>query len=142
MLIEYLPFLSGTPDMPADRLFSQFGSAKRLIILDSFEYFSDGADIILELLNQAPQVRVVITTRQALYFQAGYIMRLEGLVVPEENEAEAANAPAVQLFIEEPAARAVNLMPAARKICGKSSTICNKQINPLAIELAAPGQPE
>lgn len=139
MLIEYLPFLSGTPDMPADRLFSQFGSAKRLIILDSFEYFSDGADIILELLNQAPQVRVVITTRQALYFQAGYIMRLEGLVVPEENEAEAANAPAVQLFIERACSAGCEFDAGSPEDMRQIIQICDKlNGNPLAIELAAP----
>lgn len=122
---------------PAD-LVDTLASRKLLLILDSFEHLSSAADLIVDLLVRAPGLHVMVTTRHTLNYQAGYLMRIDGLDVPDsDDDREAAACSGVQLFAE----RAERLsgsfvldaqtLPLVTRICRMLDGV------PLAIELAA-----
>ncbi len=138
-LLAHIPFLSGSKEMLPARIISQIGSTNMLLILDGFEPFSDGADFILDLLTNAPNLRVIVTTRHMIYFQAGYVMRVDGLPVPENaNAPDALQSTAVELFIER-AERCGCAIPLHPENITQIVRICRLLGGvPLAIELAAP----
>ena len=132
-----LPMMSDPVD--THMLFEYLAERKMLLILDSFEHFSNGADFLLELLTHTRHLHILVTTRQSLYFQAGCLMRIDGLPVPEDDlDPKGEQYPAVQLFVERVARLygefhfSPENMPWVYRICRLLDGI------PLAIELAAP----
>lgn len=70
-----------------------------LLVLDNFEHLLAGAGLIHTLLRAAPQVAILVTSRQPLNFQAEQVMRLVGLATPATGAVAAATTyPAVTLF--------------------------------------------
>ena len=138
-LLAHIPFLSGSTEMLPAKIISQIGTTNMLLILDGFEPFSDGADFILDLLTNAPNLRVIVTTRHMIYFQAGYVMRVDGLPVPEDaNAPNALQSTAVELFLER-AERCGFAIPPHPENITQIVRICRLLGGvPLAIELAAP----
>lgn len=89
------------PDTPQTQLFNRLRIKQLLLILDNFEHLTAGAEFVLDLLKNAPQVTVLVTSRARLKFQAEYALRLKGLPVPPTNNDPAAAAyDSVQLFAD------------------------------------------
>lgn len=113
-----------------------------LLVLDSCEHVIDIVAVLVErILNDAPGVRVLVTTREPLRAVSEYVYRLIPLAYPTEDvrltAAQALQFPAVALF----ALRASECLdgydlsdtdaPAVVEICRRLEGV------PLAIELAA-----
>ena len=74
-----------------------------LLLLDNFEELTGGGLLLAELLRAAPQVQVVVTSRERLNLYEERVFTLRGLTLPEAN-AQAPNdeitkSEAVQLFL-------------------------------------------
>jgi DNA-binding SARP family transcriptional activator/predicted ATPase len=122
-----------------ERLFATIQTRKILLILDNFEHLSSGADILLDLLMNMPQLHILVTTRQSLYFQAGCMMRIDGLPVPRDDwDEEGEQYASVQLFLER-----VTRLYGDYRYTSENRAWINRICRlldgiPLAIELAAP----
>jgi predicted ATPase/DNA-binding SARP family transcriptional activator len=88
-----------------------------LLVLDNFEQLLEGRGTLLELLQAAPFVKLLVTSRERLRLQAEVPVELGGLPYPPEAMPETGNNgpvrlpqsyPAVQLLLE----RAVRARPA------------------------------
>ena len=53
-----------------------------LLVLDNFEHLLAGGALLIELLAQAPGVKLLVTSRQSLDLAAEQIYDVEGLEVP------------------------------------------------------------
>ena len=109
-----------------------------LLVLDNFEHVLSAANVVLTILQEAPQVQILITSRVALNLRAEWLYELIGLRIPaREDAADVASFTAVQLFlarltqIDSQADLAPVEMTAVARICTLVAGI------PLAIELAA-----
>jgi predicted ATPase/DNA-binding SARP family transcriptional activator/tetratricopeptide (TPR) repeat protein len=72
-----------------------------LLVLDNFEHLLVGAGLVRELLQVAPNLALLVTSRQPLNFRSEYALRLYGLPLPESGHDPQAYAnSAVQLFAE------------------------------------------
>ncbi|HXQ37403.1 MAG TPA: AAA family ATPase, partial [Anaerolineales bacterium] len=72
-----------------------------LLVLDNFEHLLDGADLLTEILEAAPEVKLLVTSREALNLQGEWRYPVLGLEYPETIAAEPSEAySAVQLFVE------------------------------------------
>lgn len=112
-----------------------------LLVLDSFEpaVGSPAVDLLLQITQAAPRVRVLVTTREALGVAEELAIALEGLAYPEGAGAKEAgwrDFPAVQLFIQR-AARGYVQFDAEREREGIVRLCQRVQGIPLALELAA-----
>lgn len=114
--------------------------SKPLLILDNAEHVLEGvASLILKLLPIAPELGVLVTSRQRLDIPGERILRLANLETPDpEVSAEAARSPAaMRLFVD----RAQNARPdfvLADRFVPHVAEICRVvEGMPLAIELAA-----
>ncbi|MDZ4766133.1 MAG: protein kinase [Chloroflexota bacterium] len=75
-------------------------SKTTLLILDNFEHVIAGAGIVTTLLNAAPNVRIVVTSRQRLNLSGETLFSLDGLRFPDFlTPADALNYGAIQLFM-------------------------------------------
>lgn len=72
-----------------------------LLLLDNYEHLLDGASLATQLLEAAPQLKILVTSRQRLAQPGETLFHLGGLVFPEYEYSEAvlSNA-AVQLFLD------------------------------------------
>ncbi|RCK72024.1 MAG: Transcriptional regulator, LuxR family [Anaerolineae bacterium] len=103
-----------------------------LLILDNCEHLPL-AEFIAELLQAAPQLVILATSRARLGLQAERVLLVQGLPYPQSETANPAESVAVQLFLQRAASFAMEwqeLAPVAR-ICALLEGL------PLGIELAA-----
>lgn len=115
-------------------------SLKILVLLDGFENLVAATGLLIDILQHAPEVKFMVTTRVRLNFQSVCILELQGLEFPRNGTySEAIQQPAVQLFIS----RAQRIQPAFQlneKTLADIVQICQLvEGHPLALELAASG---
>jgi predicted ATPase/DNA-binding NarL/FixJ family response regulator len=119
-----------------------------LLLLDNFEHLLEGAPLLVELLYGAPQLKLLVTSRELLSLLEEWIYPLQSMELPPkigpEESAVTANAladnlvayDATHLFIER--ARRVNPHFAVTEQAAGLVRICRLVDGmPLAIELAA-----
>jgi molecular chaperone HtpG len=123
---------------PKKQLIRFLRPLRTLLVIDSMEYHLDQAGLILEILQQAPGVKFLVTTRQRLHYQAATLLELKGLAYPiDVNDPNAVNYPAVRLFLSR-ATRIQAGFVATEKDLVHIIQICKAVEGlPLAIELAA-----
>lgn len=114
--------------------------ASALLLLDSFEQLADqGASIIQAMLEQAPGLKCLVTSRQPLRVDAERVYPLSALPVPKSSDSveELIRNPSVALFVDRAQAALPDfqLTPrnaeVVRQICQRLEGL------PLALELVA-----
>ena len=70
------------PRPPRQQLTDYLRRRKLLLLLDNFEHLLDGAGLLIALLEAAPDLRLLVTSRERLRLHAETIFRLEGLAYP------------------------------------------------------------
>ncbi len=123
---------------PKDQLINYLHERRMLLLVDNFEHLLEGVRLLSEILQGAPQVKLLVTSREALKLEGERILEVRGLKFPEsETTKEAESYSAVQLFLES--ARRVHTRftlshdekPSVNRICQLVEGM------PLAIELAS-----
>lgn len=108
-----------------------------LLVLDNFEHILDGANLVAEILAEAPLAKVLTTSRQRLSLQEESLFRLSGLDYPESYKGAWQTYEAVRLFIETGRRIQYNFSPGEKE---KSSVLRICQLLegiPLGIEMAS-----
>jgi predicted ATPase/transcriptional regulator with XRE-family HTH domain len=133
---EALP--AGPPD---EALLELLRARAQLLVLDNFEQIVEAAPQLVAWLQAAPQLRLLVTSRESLHVRGEHVLPLAPLPTPNLNAlpplAELAQVPAVALFCE--VARAADpgfaltlaSAPAVAQLCVRLDGL------PLAIEIVA-----
>jgi predicted ATPase/class 3 adenylate cyclase len=120
-------------------LVEHLSSKEMLVILDNFEQVMEAASEVSGLLTQAPGLKVVVTSREALRIQGERVFSLAPLELPsrDHDADEVASSAAVVLFTER--ARAVRAdFALTDDNAAEVAAICRRLDGlPLALELAA-----
>jgi predicted ATPase/DNA-binding winged helix-turn-helix (wHTH) protein len=127
---------------PVPGLIAALRNRRVLLVFDSCEHVIETASVLAErIFNEAPQVHILATSREALSIEGEQVYRLAPLECPSEGTRptaqEALAFPAVRLFIERATANQARFAfsdadaPVVAEICRKLDGIA------LAIELAA-----
>jgi predicted ATPase/DNA-binding SARP family transcriptional activator len=129
---------NGTDGPGADGLGRYLRDQELLLVVDNFEHLLPAAVMMSELLEHAPRIRVLGSSRTALRIRGERLFSVEPLELPTGgSEDEIAQSPAVQLFVH----RALAADPKLRLAPDDHRTvaaICRALDGlPLAIELAA-----
>jgi len=124
----------------AQSLAEHLSSKDMLVILDNFEQVMEAASEVSGLLKQAPRLKVVVTSREALRIHGERVFSLAPLQLPSRDHDdvdEVGRFPAVVLFTRR--ARAVKADFALTKDnAADVAAICRRLDGlPLALELAA-----
>lgn len=84
---------------PKTQLLDFLRSRAALLLMDSFEHLVDGAGLLTEILEAAPKVKLIVTSRQRLGLHGEWVVELEGMPVGgESTSADPRPGDAVQLF--------------------------------------------
>ena len=129
--------ISGSLD-PTNQLLNHLSKKQMVIVLDNFEHLLDGVDILQEILQRAPEVKLLVTSRESLHLQAEWTMEVHGLPVPQIAQiAELESNSAAMFFLQRAHQTRADFMlidedrPALLRICQLVQGL------PLALELAA-----
>ena len=73
-----------------------------LIVLDNFEQVLDAAPVVADLLQRAPRLHVLVTSRVVMRLRGEQEWRVDALEVPpaDGDVADLARAPAMRLFVD------------------------------------------
>ena len=131
---------ASTDEPPLAVLKEALRGRRLLLVLDNFEQVMDAVDGVSELLQQCPELKALVTSREALRVRGEHLFPVPPLAVPDDRAAVAdlvAEYDAIRLFVE----RAHEVQPsfaltdenaaAVAQICARLDGL------PLAIELAA-----
>lgn len=126
---------------PADLMiqFTNFLHEKEsLLIFDNMEHLLDGRDLLGNILQETHHVKMIITSREPMRLQWEWLFEVQGLSLPEENDANAAETnSAIQLFVQR-ARQASQYFSLETEDSSAIVKICRMVGGlPLAIELAA-----
>ncbi len=136
-IVETLQFSLYDQADPKLQLFDYLRAKELLLVLDNFEHMVPAAGMLVELIQQAPGVRILATSRERLRLYGESLFEVKGLCVPPETSDKIENWGAVQLFLQS-----------VRRVCPNFSItdqnrphvirICQLVDGlPLAIEMAA-----
>jgi predicted ATPase/DNA-binding SARP family transcriptional activator len=94
--------LPGGDDLSAKRHLLDFLHQKRLLLLfDNFEHLLAGAQLLADILQAAPAVKVLVTSRERLHLRPEQVYPIDGLAFPDwETPEDAAEYTAVRLFLQ------------------------------------------
>ncbi|MBW7886598.1 MAG: AAA family ATPase, partial [Caldilineaceae bacterium] len=116
-------------------LFRLLRSKQLLLVLDNFEHLVEEVDLLVNLLRTAPQVKLLVTSRQRLDLLEEWVYELQGFAVPESGATPKDSA--VDLFLQSARRVRQNFEPDGEDIQSIVS-ICQMVGGlPLGIELAA-----
>jgi len=108
-----------------------------LLLLDNLEHLLEGVQIITDILDNAPNVKILVTSRERLNLQEEWVLTLEGLPFPhDQSTLPIERYASAQLFAQR--ARMIQANFSLVENAQSITTICLRvEGMPLAIELAA-----
>lgn len=118
-----------------EQLLEYVVNKQMLLLLDNFEHLIAAEDLIADILSAAPNVKLLVTSRESLRLQEEWAYSVEGLSFPKEGD-DTLEYDALHLF-EQSARRASVRFPIEEKR-QQMVKICQLvEGMPLALELAA-----
>lgn len=124
---------------PRAQLLAYLREKELLLVLDNFEHLLAGVGLLPEILEQAPQVKLLVTSRQRLDLRWEWLFDVGGLPYPQDEDAgRLPEFSAVQLFAQTASRVRPDFSlgeegPNVARICRLVEGL------PLALELAAAG---
>ena len=88
---------------PQTQLLNYLHAKKMLLILDNFEHLLGAVDLLVEILNAAPQVKLLATSRERLNLAGEWLLDVQGLLYPKDDCADPARITtysSIQLFCQ------------------------------------------
>lgn len=99
---EHIGFIPGSADVRGD-LLNYLREKRMLLLFDNFEHVIEGAELISELIQNAPDVRILVTSRERLRLRGESTYEIEGMIVPRPQDETVEGMlpyPSVQLFLQ------------------------------------------
>ncbi len=123
---------------PLEQLRDVLRTQEMLLVLDSFENLLEGAGLLSEILETAPEIRFLVTSRERLSLQWEIVYPIDGLEIPLTDEPEDVEAcSAARFFLQ--CVRRVNpdFTPFAEDLTSIRRLCQITEGMPLALELAS-----
>jgi len=121
---------------PGEQLMDFLRARTTLLVLDNFEHLVDGSQLLGEVVEEAPGVALLATSRERLGIQPEWVFDVDGLAVSGDDDRRD-GAAAVRLFVERARQADPSFAPTA-ETRPQVTRICRLvEGMPLAIELAA-----
>ena len=120
-----------------DQLLDFLSERSTLLVLDNFEHLVEGSELLSLVIERAPQVEMMATSRERLGVQSEWVFDVEGLHVSTNGGGSAAGNGAIGLFVER-ARQADAGFSLTEEERPQAARICRLVYGmPLGIELAA-----
>ncbi len=70
---------------PQTQLLNYLQAKNMLLILDNFEHLLSGVGLLVDILNAAPQVKLLVTSRERLNLAGEWLFDVQGLLYPADD---------------------------------------------------------
>jgi len=122
---------------PKLQLLNFLRAKSMLLLIDNFEHLLEGIEIVSDILAAAPNVKILITSREAVNLQEEFLYPLKGMQFPEHVSSEnLENYSAIRLFAHH-ARRTRADFSLSDEQAGAAQICALVEGMPLGIELAA-----
>ena len=130
---------SQDPRSPKQQILDYLRKKHLLLLMDNFEHLLDGVDLLNEILDVAPGVQILATSRERLHLHQEQVYPIQGLEFPDwETPEDAVRYTAVQLFLQSAQRNQADFALSDGDDLTYLARICRLVAGmPLAIELAA-----
>lgn len=137
-IAESLKFPIATHENPRYQLLRYLERRQLLLLMDNYEHLLDGVGIISEIIQTAPEVKVLVTSRERLNLQSETVLYVGGMRFPDQAVAsDFLTYDAINLFIQSASKVRPGYSPSEDDV-SHIINICHFIGGaPLAIELAA-----
>lgn len=124
---------------PKQQILDYLREKRLLLLMDNFEHLLDGAEFVMEILDAAPSVKILATSRERLHLRLEQVYPIQGLAFPDwEAPEDAADYTAVQLFYQSARRSQPDFVLEDSRQLTYLARICHLVDGmPLALELAA-----
>ena len=137
-LADALRFSFHGREDPKQQLFNYLREKKLLCLLDNFEHLVEAAAQLREILQSAPQVKLLVTSRARLNLQEEWVLDIEGLSFPRDETKDGLDGySAAQLFLESARRVKADFSPSADERRSVTRICQLVEGMPLGLELAA-----
>ncbi|MFO7572608.1 MAG: adenylate/guanylate cyclase domain-containing protein [Gaiellaceae bacterium] len=122
---------------PQDQLVDYLAERSTLLVLDNFEHLLEGAGLVTRVIERAPSVEILTTSRERLSVESEWVLDVDGLHVSANGNGDSRASGALRLF-EERARQADHGFRLGEEELEHAVRICRLVDGmPLGIELAA-----
>lgn len=128
--------LAGTSEV-ATQVYHFLQDKTLLLVLDNLEHLLDDVDFVVTLLAEAPQVKLLVTSRERLNLQEELVYEVGGLPLVVDTADEPAASAALQLFLQAARRTRSKFQPTADDLQAITQICRLVDGIPLGIELAA-----
>jgi len=137
-IAEAVKFPIATHEDPKIQLLRYLQKRQLLLVTDNFEHLLDGVGIVSEILEAAPAIKILTTSRERLNLQTETILHVTGMAFPNQADLiDTLDYDSITLFLQS----AKKVRPGFDPSSGEMEQIINicQSVGgmPLAIELAA-----
>ena len=88
-------------DTPENQLLQYLAGKQALLLIDNFEHVLDGVSLLPHVMKRAPEIKLLVTSREALSLPEEWLYPVEGLPTPPSYQTdELEDVTAVKLFME------------------------------------------
>ncbi len=123
---------------PRQQLLDYLHHKKTLLLFDNFEHLLDGVDLLSNILQAAPEVQLLVTSRERLHLRTEQAYPLKGLTYPDSESEAITEAVAGQFFLQVACRHQPEFALSDDQNLTHLAHICHLVAGmPLALELAA-----
>lgn len=134
-IAETLGFTFFGPREPKTQLLDYLKNKEMLLVLDNFDHLLQEAGLPQEMLEQAPKLHLLVTSRRHLDLPEAWNYPLQGLPPPDPNALESSDA--VLLFLQAARRNRPDFKPTPTELQAIAELSLAVEGLPLALELAA-----
>jgi len=133
-----IKFPLATHEDPQHQLLRYLQKRKLLLVIDNFEHLLDGVGIVSEILQTAPSVKIIATSRERLNLQIETVLHVSGMTFPDQvGFEETLTYDAITLFMQSANKVRPGFDPSPDELMCIANICRIVGGMPLAIELAA-----
>jgi predicted ATPase/DNA-binding CsgD family transcriptional regulator len=137
-IAEGIKYPIATQEPPMRQLLRYLRPQHMLLVLDNFEHLLEGAEFVSQILQEAPQIRLLVSSRERLNLVSETVLNIEGMHFPVEEDRQGEDLPDALRFFVQSARRVHPTFDPTRDELLAIARICRfVEGMPLAIELAA-----
>jgi predicted ATPase/transcriptional regulator with XRE-family HTH domain len=127
---------------PRLQLLDHLAGQEALLLIDNLEHLLAGVGLLVDILNRAPRVKLLTTSRERLNLQSEYVFVTEGLPVPPPDQLQRAHDyDAIRLFAESARRAGAAVVLQGEELVAAVQVCRAVEGMPLGIELAAAWTP-
>jgi predicted ATPase/DNA-binding CsgD family transcriptional regulator len=135
---EAIDFPLSSEEEPIDQLLAHLRRREILLLMDNFEHLLDSADVVSAILQDAPGVKILATSREKLNLQGETTLSMIGMDFPiGKSLDDPLDYDGIQLLLQGIRQVRPNFVPTTNNLMYLAEICQMVQGMPLAIELAA-----